>query len=398
MHGHRTDTENSKKNSIILSERIIKSLPIPENDNKIYYDGTIKGFGIRVTKNNIRSFILNYFVHGRERRLTIGKYPEWSFVAAKERAKELRRAIDNGADPLEQKEEIKRMLDMTEICRLYDAECITTKRKKTQMNDRFSISNYILPAIGKIKIVDVRYSDITRLHSSITQKGYTIKANRVISLLRAIMNFAIRHNFIEKNPCEGIEMNKEEKRERYLNENELENIMNTINNHKEKVSANAIKMLILTGARKTEVLSARWQHFDLIEGIWLKPSALTKQGKSHRMPLSQVVIDLLINIKKDSTTEFVFPNRTKTNHLLDIKKSWDTIRKENNLGDVRIHDLRHTYASILVSGGLSLPVIGALLGHSQPSTTARYSHLMDKPLREATEKVGAIVSGYNKKN
>ena len=158
-----------------------------------------------------------------------------------------------------------------------------------------------------------------------------------------------------------------------------------------QVSANAIRFLLLTGARRGEVLQAEWGQFDLSSGVWTKPSAHTKQKREHRVPLSEAAIELLEKIRRETNGQFVFPGRKPGAALAELKRSWQTIRRRANLENVRLHDLRHTYASILASSGMSLPIIGALLGHTQTSTTERYSHLQDDPLREATERVANVL-------
>ena len=169
-------------------------------------------------------------------------------------------------------------------------------------------------------------------------------------------------------------------------------------NHSSRDAANAVRLLLLTGARRGEVLSATWHQFDLAVGVWTKPSSHTKQKREHRVPLSASARQLLADMRTDAerrgeTSPYLFPARTGDAPIGDIKKSWIALCKAAGINGVRLHDLRHTYASVLASAGQSLPVIGALLGHTQPSTTARYAHLFDDPLRAATERVGAIVSG-----
>jgi integrase len=167
--------------------------------------------------------------------------------------------------------------------------------------------------------------------------------------------------------------------------------------------------LLLTGARKSEALRATWDQFDLEQGIWIKPSSHTKQRRAHRTPLSSQTVALLCRRAEAAEGRFVFSGLNPDRPLTDVKRSWLAVCRASGLAEragaaadgggaetwkatVRLHDLRHTYASILVSRGLSLPVIGALLGHSQPQTTARYAHLLDEPLRAATEAVAEAIS------
>jgi integrase len=178
--------------------------------------------------------------------------------------------------------------------------------------------------------------------------------------------------------------------------------------HPEKPSADAIRLLLLTGARRGEVLSATWDQFDLSGGTWTKPHTGTKQKREHRVPLSAPAMQLLAEIKTTADEEnarrrrdgkpelvHVFPGMNGR-ALTEIKKSWASVCKAAGISGVRIHDLRHSFASILASSGLSLPIIGRLLGHTQAATTQRYAHLMDDPLRAATEKAGAFIIGAGK--
>ncbi len=206
-------------------------------------------------------------------------------------------------------------------------------------------------------------------------------------------------------------------RTRYLSATEILKLSEALAAHPERTSANAIRLLMLTGARRSEVLSARWEMFDLNAGVWVKPSAHTKQRREHRVPLSAAAIELLRRLKQGATTPYVFPG-TNRKPLTDIKRTWLTVCRKAGIAErvpqktrngkvvhsndgqpvmvwqatARLHDLRHTYASILASEGLPLPIIGAILGHTQPQTTARYAHLLDDPLRAATERVGTMIT------
>jgi integrase len=152
--------------------------------------------------------------------------------------------------------------------------------------------------------------------------------------------------------------------------------------------------LLLTGARRGELLAAHWADIDLAGGIWTKPAATTKQATLHRVPLSKAACQLLATMKVQATSEWLFPAaRNAGRHRQNIDDAWNALRKAADIPDVRTHDLRHTYASTLASSGLSLPIIGALLGHTVPATTARYAHLLDDPLRAATERASAILTG-----
>ena len=238
----------------------------------------------------------------------------------------------------------------------------------------------------------ITVKQVEKLHISLSDTPY--QANRVLALLSTMFNLAVKWGLLDKNPCKGIEKFSETPRERYLNKAELKQLVETLDKFKDRTVASALVLMMLTGCRKTEALTATWDQFDLEEGVWTKPSHHTKQKRTHRVPLNPAAVALLLGIERKG--DYVFPGRIKDQPLQDIKKAWETIRVDAKIPDVRMHDLRHTYASLLASQKLSLPIIGALLGHTQAQTTMRYAHLLDAPLREATNSAGALIEGVRK--
>ena len=209
---------------------------------------------------------------------------------------------------------------------------------------------------------------------------------------RKLFSLAIKWEVMSENPAKGIEKNPEQPRNRYLQAAEFERLLNTLDTWPNQPVANAVRLLTLTGARRSEVLKATWDQFDLAGGFWTKPAASVKQARVHRVPLSTVAIKLLREMQSSrQSSQFLFPGRDAIQPIADIKKSWSAICKKADVTGVRLHDLRHTYASHLVSAGHSLPIIGALLGHTQAQTTHRYAHLFDDPMRAATEQVASIL-------
>jgi integrase len=160
--------------------------------------------------------------------------------------------------------------------------------------------------------------------------------------------------------------------------------------------ASAIRLMLLTGARRGEVLQARWDEIDLERGVWTKPSHKTKERKTEHVPLSPAALALLRALQPSALSEHVFPGRRSGQPLVEVKKAWAAIRQAAGLGEARLHDLRHTFASHLVSRGISLHVVGRLLGHSQPRTTMRYAHIADQALRDATTQFGELVESVGK--
>jgi integrase len=378
-----------------LTDTNTKQLPAPERGNKVAWDDAIRGFGVRVTAGGSRSFILNYRrkLDGKERRITIGSFPDWSVVAAREEAKRLKREIDGGADPIGEQEESRAAPAVADLCARFLEDYVPRKSPATQRDYRQQIATDILPALGETKVAAVTFADVDALHRKISKRAPT-HANRVAALLSRMFTMAIRWGMRTDNPVKGIERNAEGKRQRYASPAELTRLTTALTELPDQGAANAVRLLLLTGARRGEVLAAKWSDFDLGAGVWTKPASTTKQKKTHTVPLSDAARQLLgeMQAQANDNAVYLFPARF-TPHRLDIDDAWAALRKAVNIPDVRLHDLRHTYASVLASAGLSLPVIGALLGHATPVTTHRYAHLFDDPLRQATERAAAIITG-----
>jgi integrase len=364
-------------------------LPAPAKGNKVYYDDQITGLGVRVTAAGARSFILNYWIKGRERRITIGSWPAFSVAAAREAAKELRQKIAKGDDPLDQRIEERGAPIVADLVDRYVEQHLPRKRPDAAADDQRMLRDYVLPTLGAVKVADVGHGEIDKLHRKITKAGKPYRANRTVALLSKMFSLAIKWKMRADNPAKGIERNAEQPRERYLSDSEIEALKRALVAHADRQAADVIWLLVLTGARKGEVLSMKWADLDLVVGSWTKPASTTKQKRTHRVPLSPNALELLAAIKRDAEpdAEYVFPGR-KGGHRTDLKHSWETIRDAAGIGDVRLHDLRHNFASMLASSGLTLPVIGGLLGHSNVATTQRYAHLTDEAMRNATNIVG----------
>jgi integrase len=410
-----------------LTDRFVKSAAAPDEGRpyRIYYDHEVKGFGLRVTKGGFRAFVLNYRSRGVERRYTIGSFPDWKVSAAREEAKRLKRFVDQGRDPMGERHEERAAPTVNDLVDRYLAEHAPRKRERSRQEDESLIRQWIRPELGNKRVADLRHADVEKLHRKITAKGVPIRANRAAALLSKMFSLAAtRWEMRSDNPCKGLERNSEEKRTRYLSGDELRRLTEALAVYENQTAANAIRLLLLTGARRGELLAARWDQFDLKEGVWTKPSSHTKQKREHRVPLSGPTRQLLAEMREAADRQaaganrapsrFLFPaarraprqlakinvrgvareSQESDGHMVEIKGPWRAICAQAGLSSIRVHDLRHSYASILASAGLSLPVIGALLAHTQPGTTARYAHLFDDPLRAATERVGAIVTGH----
>jgi integrase len=378
-----------------LTNRVVAKLPVPARGNRLFYDDTVKGFACRVTDAGGRAFVINYFrkTDGRERRFTIGAFPDWSVAAAREEAKRLKREIDGGADPVGAHQESRTAPTIADLAARFEQDYVPRKRSSTQRVYRQQIHTDILPALGRAKVAAVTHADVDAFHHRLSARAPT-HANRTLAVLSKMFSLAIRWGWRTDNPCRGIERNQEQKRHRYLTGAELARLSKALDKLPDEGAANAVRLLLLTGARRGELLAARWADINLETGVWTKPGATTKQKTQHRVPLSEAACRLLAKMKDQAgdDTEWLFPARGG-GHRPHINGAWIRLRKTAKIPDARLHDLRHTYATALASSGLGLPVIGALLGHTTAQTTLRYSHLMDDPLRAATERAAAVLSG-----
>jgi integrase len=388
-----------------LTDAIVKRLPRPEKGSKVHYDGDLPGFGCRVTAAGARSFILNYCTRGtgRERRLTIGSATVWRTTAAREEAKRLKQEIDRGVDPLGDLQEQRAAPTVAELCDRFEAEHLPRKAPSTAGEYRRSLRNHVRPFFGlHTKVGDVAFADIDRLHRRLTAEGKPFAANRTLALVSKMFSLAVRWGMRSDNPCRNIERNYEGKRRRYLSGDELERLTKALAEHPDKQAADIIRLLLLTGCRRGEALSMRWADVDLTNAVWSKPGSTTKQRSDHIVPLSAPARQLLSDIaeqtgKRHALPTFVFPSALSgSGHRTHVKRDWRQLCRAAGITGLRVHDLRHSFASQLASGGASLPLIGALLGHATPTTTARYAHLFDDPQRAATERVGAIIEAAGK--
>jgi integrase len=384
-----------------LTDAVVKRLQPPASGNRITWDGEVAGYGARVTAAGSRAFVFNYRVKGtgQERRITIGGFPNWTTGAARTEAKRLRRLVDSGADPRGDLQDERAAPTVGDLIDRFEREHLPRKRPSTIGDYRGMLNKHVRPHFGKhTKVADVTYADIDALHRKITASGSTYVANRCVAVLSKMFSLAIKWQMRTDNPCRGIERNPESKRKRYLSGDELKRLTAALAETPDKQFVNIITLLVMTGARKAEVLSMRWTDLTLTQdkGVWTKLGSTTKQKTDHVVPLSAPACELLSKIKKRSGGEWVFPSSDNpSGHIIEIKNGWAGLCERAGIEGLRIHDLRHSFASQLVSSGASLPLIGALLGHSNPSTTARYAHLFDDPQRAAVEKIGALVTNGN---
>jgi len=447
-----------------LTETWLREQEPADSGDRTFWDSEITGFGVRVfasTKrrpSGAKSFFVNYRIDGREKRFTIGSFPEWSVAAARAEAKELRRRIDRGEDPAKERKDRREAPTVRDLAQRYREEHLPKKADSSQANDLAMIEKEILPAIGDRKVADVHEGDIEALHRSITERGRAVRANRVLAVASKMFSLALKRkegedtpwrNQAQGNPCKGVARNPEEGHERFFSPAELAALSDALAAYGRTPASDCIRFVMLTGCRPGEAMRATWDQFEAEPGFWVKPSAHTKQRKTHRVPLAVAAAELLERIRAErekasrrARSDYVFPGQSHGEPLKRLEKVWGIVREGASLAlwrdakdprvaalvadlerslsreptvgevvalaqkaglklppaphDARIYDLRHTFASVGAGGGLSLQIIGRLLGHTQARTTMRYAHFADDPLREAAAKITATIAGAGK--
>ena len=353
-------------------------------------DTVVAGFHLRITKSGHKSFAFRYEFQGKDRSIVIGEYPIWSVSAARDEAAKYRRDVDARIDPRAVLDAEKRGSMLEEFWERYREQALKKKSEKTQKEEASIWRRLVLPKLGIKKLSHIDQGDIGRLFDEVTSQTPT-QANRMLASLHFAFGKAVKSGELERNPAAGIEKNPEVKRDRYLSQSEMVRFLERLNARKDTSTTLAIRFLLLTGARSGETKKARWDQIDWESGRWSKPAANTKQGKPHVVPLSDAAMEILKRARKLSDSPYVFPSESG-GPLYSWQKVFEKICKEAEIDNFRPHDLRHSYASEIASGGTPIEFLSKLLGHSNIATTQRYAHYYDSPLREATEQAGKRIS------
>jgi integrase len=377
-----------------LSKSAVEKIASSEKEI-VVWDEALPGFGVRVKPTGVRSYVVQYRIRltGSSKRMTIGQHgPLLTFDKAKRQARTILADVIRGLDPAETQRSSRNAPTVRDLAADYlERHAVPNKRPKGVKDDRAMLEKVILPKLGRRKVAEIKRRDIEALHIAHADRPY--HANRVLALLSKMFNLAVEWGWRPDNPVRGIKRFQEEKRDRWLNDEELGRLWRVLERHPNRRAANAVQLQLLTGARLGEILSARRDAFDLERGVWTKPSHQTKQRRTEHVPLSPQALDLVTSImeERDDGEPLLFPGNVPGQPLKDIKKFWSGVMRTAGIEGYRRHDNRHTYASHLVSGGQSLEVVGRLLGHTSPETTKRYAHLADDPLRRATEMFSAKI-------
>ena len=388
----------------------------------VVFDDKLKGFGVRVSPTGGKSFIFEYRPSGAgrsavKRRITIGRAENISTDDARLRAKKLLAEVVHGRDPAIERAAEKKMVRLIDVADLFMREHAEAKRKpRTASHYQQILDKHILPKFGAQKLKDISRAEVAKLHLAISRSS-PFAANKALAVLSSLWGWAARRDLcaINSNPVVGVERNREIKRQRFLNSPEIAALGRTLalaeteglpwaiderkptakhaprpENRRTIVDprvTSAIRLLLLTGCRLREILNLRWAEVNFDHGLVLLQDSKTG---SRAVVLSGAAVGLLHSQPREAGSDFVFPGPNGTPRT-DIKKPWAAIIKHAGLEGLRIHDLRHSAASLAANAGFSLPIIGRLLGHTQAATTQRYAHIGFDPARDAANAIGRIV-------
>lgn len=376
---------------VTLTQVFVDTLVCPMGKSKEdYFDTKTTGLVVQVSLSGRKTYYLRY---QNERKVTVQRKlvcaSSVKLIDARELAKKQLSQIALGVDPFDAKKILKDVPTVAEFVIDNYLPYVKTY-KRSWDTDASLIKNHVLPNFGKLYMDDISKKDIIQFISQHAKTHKPGSVNRVIILLRYIFNLSIQWETIgvTKNPTAGIPLLEENnKNERYLSAQEANVLIGALQSSENPMLQYIIPMLILTGARKNEVLKSRWEDFNFENRVWRIP--VTKSGKARHVPISDGVILLLQSLPH--TCDYVFANPKTHKPFVSIFCSWNTARKSVGLEDVRIHDLRHSFASFLVNNGRSLYEVQRILGHTQIKTTQRYAHLSNDSLLAAANEISKAV-------
>lgn len=416
-----------------LTKTVVDALS-PAATEYTAFDSKLPGFGVRVRPTGSMSYVAMYRTGGRNsplRKVTIGKVSKLTAEEARKEAEAILAKAELGQDVAQERARARAEQTVADLCDIYLAEGCATKKASTLVSDRGRIERHIKPLLGRKLISEVKPADIERFlrdvadgktaadlktskHGRAIVRGGKGTATRTTRLLGGIFTFAVRRGLRGANPVSGVRKYEDRQGDRYLTAGELQRLGEALReaemtglpwavspvapgskhlpknteSHRTKVdpyAVAAIRLLILTGCRLREILHLRWEEVNFDRGVMLLPDSKTGWKPVLLGAAALLILDRLVRVQG---CPYVIPGKKPGTPRSDLKRPWGVIRRHAGLDDVRIHDVRHTFASFGASGGIGLTIVGRLLGHKDVKTTNRYSHLADDPLRRAADSVG----------
>lgn len=381
-----------------ITDSLVQAAQPGERDVYVW-DSIVLGFGLKVTPAGSKTFLLQYKVQGRTRRLTIGPAHAWKAKDARAEAGRAKTEIARGLDPQAEKMKERTFWTVAEGMAAWLEHGREKWAERTAEEYVGSFKNHVLPVVGRTKVRELTIADCERVKAR-AKKGGHYAANRALGALSSMLTFCQRRDQLGAiNPAKLVERFQEEARERFLSADELGRLGEAMADEATRapVAVGALRLLALTGMRSSEVSELRWSEVNFegaaVHLVHFKGDRQSKR-KTKIVHLSPPALEVLQEAESWRKDDLVFPPAYATGkvHAIDLTSPWVRIRKAAGLEDLRIHDLRHAFASVAISGGQSLPIIGKLLGHSRVQTTARYAHLASDPVKAAAEATGGAIA------
>lgn len=384
----------------------------PGERDAFVWDRDVKGFGLKVTPAGRKVYVLQYRIGGGStKRYTIGRHgAPWTPDAARAKALALLGDVARGVDPSDVRRQEKTAITVAELCDLYLAEGTRTKKLSTVAMDRSRIERHVKPLLGRKRLESLARQDVERFVADIAAgktardertgargrsivRGGEIAANRTLATLAPILQFAVERGLRPDNPARGVRKYKERRHSRFLSNDEVVRLGDALRTAEaEGVNPSAIaaiRLLLLTGCRRNEILSLRWDEVDFACGYLRFGDSKTGSKDVH---LAAPAKELIAGLPREAGNRYVIRGDRPGTHLVGLQKVWNRVRAAAGLPDVRLHDLRHSYASVGARGGESLLVLGKVLGHATTAATSRYAHLSDDPVRLANERISQEIA------
>ncbi|WP_375210087.1 tyrosine-type recombinase/integrase [Hyphomonas jannaschiana] len=374
-----------------ITKRLIDSLTAGDSPF-VVWDTELRGFGLKVSNSNLKSFILKYRnAHGRQRKPTIGRYGEMTIEEARRLAAQMKVQVSQGQDPSAERKRQRMQIKLNDFADVYFQNA--SKKQSTKDIEQSYYDSHIRGTLGRLSICSIGQEDVTRWFAGLSDRPGA--ANRTLSMLSAILNEAERKGVkpIRSNPCFGIRKYPSKPRERFLSHEELERLQDAMDKARQDGSINRnvldiVTLALLTGARKMEILTMKWSDIRLNEKVvHLEDS---KTGPRNLI-LSEKACTLLRQRKKHQGNNYVFPGRLPGSHVKEIRKDFFALLTAAKITEFRFHDLRHSHASFAIQAGASLAHVAKALGHSQVRTSQRYAHVDDRSARRAVNLVDQII-------
>jgi integrase len=380
-----------------LTKRLVEGTAAPESGELNLWDSEAPGFGLRVRAGGSRVYVVEYRNREqRKRRVTLGPHGRLTVEQARKQATQTIAAVGRGDDPAEVRQEERAAPTLAELAKRYLDQHAKPKKKPASIGaDERILRLHVLPELGRRRAAAIGLKEIADLHHEM--RGKPVQANRMLALLSKMFSLAERWGIRQpgSNPCRGVDRFPELRRERFLLAAELQQLGAVLVEEasEEPFVVLAIRLLLLSGARRDEILNLRWSEVNVERSCLSLPDSKTG---AKLIPLGPPALAALADAPRLEGNPYVIPGRRIGGRLVGLQRPWARIRERAGLGDLRLHDLRHTFASIGAAAGLGLPVLGAILGHRNQATTARYAHLADDPRQAGAARIsGEVAAALN---